>query len=81
MTKENEKMKNRFVGVITVTFPDGHVEKCLVKERIDKGKAHFIDTVREFGQLILNEVPKDSHVKLNYKGDFAREMHEHMRKR
>jgi len=32
-------MKNRFVGVITVTFPDGHVEKCKVKERAEKGKS------------------------------------------
>lgn len=72
-------MKNRFAGVIRVTFADGHVEKCVVKERVDKGKGHFLSLVSLYGQLILKEAPKDSHVKLNYKGDFAREIAEHIR--
>jgi hypothetical protein len=71
-------MKNRFVGEITVTFADGYVEECMVKERVDKGKQHFLDMVREYSQLILKEAPKDGHVKLNYKGDFAREIAECM---
>jgi len=71
-------LKNRFVGVIRVTFADGHVETCVVKERAKMGKQHFLSLVREFGQLILKEAPKDSHVKLNYRGDFAREMAEYM---
>lgn len=73
-------MRSRFVGVITVTFADGYVEKCLVKERVEKGKQHFINTISEWGQLILKEAPKDSHVKLNYRGDFVRQIAERMGK-
>lgn len=72
-------MKNRFVGMITVTFPDGFVEKCLIKERVDKGKEHFLSLVGEYGQRILQETPKGK-VKLTYKGDFARRLGESLRK-
>lgn len=64
-------MRNRLVGFITVAFEDGHVEKCVVKERAEKGKQHFLATVEECSRLILKEAPKNSHVKLKYKGDFA----------
>jgi len=65
----------RFLGIITVTFPDGYIEKCQVKERVDKGKEHFIKTVAEYATIILKHTPhhdKDlkGTVKLTYKGDF-----------
>jgi hypothetical protein len=72
-------MKSRFVGVITVRFPDDYVEKCLVKERADKGKEHFLKTVSEYADLILNATPKGN-VKLIYKGDFAPFIYDALRK-
>jgi len=70
-------MKNRFVGVITVTFPDGYVEKCLVRERADKGKEYFIKMVGHYATTILKDTPKHDkqlkgNVKLTYQGDLLR---------
>lgn len=72
-------MKNRFVGVIRVTFTDGHVETCVIKEKLAKGKGHFLNLVKEYGQTVLKQAPEGK-VKLNYRGDFAREMAEYMGK-
>jgi len=73
-------MKSRFAGVITVTFADGHVETCLIKERAEKGKQHFLNIASEYGQLILKVAPKGK-VKLNYKGDFAKAIADILRKK
>jgi len=78
--EEVEKMKNRFVGIITVTFPDGYIEKCVIKERVEKGKENFLNLVKEYGLLILEHAPKGK-VKLNYKGDFAKTIAEHLKER
>lgn len=66
-------MKNRFVGLITVTFPDDYVEECIVKERESKGDRHFMQQVVEYTQLILKQVP-EGHVNVKYRGDLAREI-------
>jgi len=66
-------MKNRFVGKITVIFPDGYIEECLVKERADKGRNHFIDVLQENVATILKQCP-DGNVKVTYQGDFSREI-------
>jgi len=66
-------MKNRFVGKITVTFPDGYVEECVVKERSDKGRDHFIDVLKENIAKILEGCPEGK-VKVGYRGDFSRQI-------
>lgn len=50
-------MKNRFVGELTVKFPDGYIEKCRIIEKQAKGKAHFIETVhRRFERILESAV-------------------------
>lgn len=68
-------MKNRFCGLITVIFPDGYVEECLVRERALKGQKHFINAVKENLQKILSQCEKGN-VKVKYNGDFAKELGE-----
>jgi len=72
-------MRNRFVGLITVTFPDGYIEECLVKERADKGSDHFIDVLKENIATILKQVP-DGKVKVTYRGDFSRQIQQGLEK-
>lgn len=67
-------MKNRFCGFITVTFPDGYVEECLVKERAEKGKKHFLDVLKENVQTILSKCEKGN-VNVKYRGDFVKEVY------
>jgi len=68
-------MKNRFAGEIVVTFSDGYVERCIVKERADKGGSYFLDSIKEKLQLILNQIESEKvngKVKVAYRGDLAR---------
>jgi len=74
-------MKNRFIGLITVIFPDGYVEDCIVKEKADKGRDHFIDVLKENVTKILEQCPDEENVKVKYKGDFAGEIHDGLFKR
>lgn len=76
------KMKNRFVGIITVTFPDGYVEKCLIRQKVNKGNKQFIDTVADFAKIIVSMIPQDQKGKVTfkYKGDFYQEMYEALKK-
>jgi hypothetical protein len=62
-----------------VQFPDGYVEKCLIKERADKGKEHFIKTVTESAKIILKNATS-GHVKLNYRGDLTPTIYELLKK-
>jgi hypothetical protein len=72
-------MKNRFIGKITVTFPDGYVEECVVKERSDKGRDHFIDVLKENIAKILEQSPEGK-VKVTYRGDFSRQIQDGLSK-
>lgn len=67
-------MKNRFVGLITVTFPDGYEEKCMVKEKAVKGEDHFMKAVKGNIVQILRSCG-EGNVKVNYKGDLARTLY------
>lgn len=67
-------MKNRFIGLITVTFPDGYVEQCTVKERADKGKKSFIDVLKKNLLTILAQCP-EGNVNVKYKGDLGKEVY------
>jgi len=75
-------MKNRFVGVITVTFPDGWTEKCVIKQKADKGKEQFLNTIADYGKTIISSIPKDQKGKVTfkYKGDFYKEIYEELKK-
>jgi len=75
-------MKNRFVGVITVTFPDGWTEKCVIKQKADKGKEQFLNTIADCGKIIIGSIPQDQKGKVTfkYKGDFYQEMYEELKK-
>lgn len=66
-------MKNRFVGVVAITFSDGYVEECVVKEKTAKGEEHFIKVISECALIILKQAPKGK-VKFNYHGDLAEEI-------
>ena len=68
------KVKNRFVGLVTVTFPDGYVEKCLVRERSSKGTAAFLQTVVESVRVILEAVQPRGRVKVTYRGSCSGEI-------
>jgi len=68
-------MKNRFVGIIKVTFPDGYEETCGVRERASKGEAHFINIVQQNMEEILAAI-ESGNVKVSYKGDFSRQIYE-----
>jgi hypothetical protein len=68
-------MKNRFVGLITVTFPDGYVEKCIIKAKAAKGSGNFVAAISGVTKTILKQVPK-GHVKVTYRGDLAPEINE-----
>jgi len=68
-------VKNRFVGIIKVTFPDGYEETCDVRERASKGGAHFINVVQQNLEAILSAI-ESGNVKVSYKGDFARSIYE-----
>lgn len=69
--------KTRFKGVITITFPDGAIEKCVIQERVSKGKHHFLNVVIESLKTILEQganIFKDSPDRLaevTYSGDFS----------
>jgi len=67
-------MKNRFIGLITVTFPDGYIEQCIVKEKVAKGEQHFIDVLKMNLSAILTGCPEGS-VNVKYKGDLARKVY------
>jgi len=75
-------MKNRFVGVITVTFPDGYVEKCFIRQKVTKGDKQFLHTVADFAKIIVSTIPKDQKGKVTfkYKGDFYKEIYEELKK-
>jgi len=75
-------MKSRFVGIITVTFPDGYVEKCFIRQKANKGKEEFFDTISEYGKIIMSSIPKDmkGKVTFKYQGDFYREIYELLKK-
>ncbi|VVB54741.1 Uncharacterised protein [uncultured archaeon] len=47
------QLKNRYVGDLTVKFPDGYTEKCRIREKTSKGAGHFIETVHLRFQNIL----------------------------
>jgi hypothetical protein len=66
-------MKTRFVGKITVLFPDGYIEKCLVKEKTHKGESHFLGVVKQNVLTILKSCPKGP-VKVTYNGDCAEQI-------
>jgi len=70
-------MKSRFVGIITVTFPDGYVEKCFIRQKASKGKSEFFNTISDYGKIIMSSIPKDmkGKVTFKYKGDFYREIY------
>jgi len=63
-------VKNRFVGILKVTFPDGYEEMCAVREKSSKGETHFIDTIQQNLQIILSNIERGN-VKVSYMGDFA----------
>lgn len=68
-------MTGRLKGLITLTFSDGYIEKCEIKERADKGMEHFISLFKDAViELMKDAEPGDIH--LNYKGDFATEIYE-----
>jgi len=71
-------MKSRFVGIITVTFPDGYVEKCFIKQKVSKGSQEFLHTVSDFAKIIVSTIPPNmkGKVTFKYKGDFYREIYE-----
>ncbi len=66
--------KNRFTGIIRATFSDGFIEVCHVKEKADKGKDHFIDTVCSYIKAIIEQVPATGTVDIQYAGAFSMEI-------
>jgi len=75
-------MKSRFVGIITVTFPDGYAEKCLIRQKTSKGKKQFLDTISDYGKIIVSSIPPDQKGKVTfkYKGDFYHQIYEELKK-
>jgi len=75
-------MKSRFVGIISVTFPDGYVKKCFIRQRASKGKGEFFNTVSQYGTIIMSSIPKNMKgtVTFKYKGDFYQEIYELLKK-
>lgn len=75
-------MKNRYVGIITVTFPDGYVERCLIRQKTNKGSQEFLSTIKEYTEKIFSEIPPDQkgRVTFKYKGDFYKEIYEHLQR-
>jgi len=71
-------MKNRFVGVILVIYPDGYEEKCFVKERKSKGKRHFMKVVSHSMLEIIFHSSKGGKVVVMYRGDFQEKLAEFM---
>ena len=72
------KMKNRFVGVIIVEYPDGYTEKCSIKERSDKGERNFLRVVAMAMVRILYSTASNGRAALYYKGDFKDKVGEWM---
>jgi len=68
-------VKNRFVGILKVTFPDGYDEICTVREKSSKGETHFIDTIQQNLQIILSNIERGN-VKVYYRGDFAKQIYD-----
>jgi len=75
-------MKNRFVGIITVTFPDGYTEKCLIRQKASKGSKEFLHTVSDFAKIIVSTIPPNQKGKVTfkYKGDYYQEIYETLKK-
>jgi len=75
-------MKTRFVGIITVTFPDGYIEKCFIRQKVSKGNKQFLNTISDYAKLIVSMIPQDQKGKVTfkYKGDFYQEMYEALKK-
>jgi len=74
-------LKNKFRGIITVVFPDGYTEKCLVTQRSKKGGALFLGTVVDYAEIMLSSIPKDlkGKVVFKYSGDFCEVIHRTLR--
>ena len=71
-------MKNRFVGVIIAKYPDGYIEKCLIKERSDKGERNFLHVIASAMVRMLYSTTSNGRATLYYKGDFKDEVGEWM---
>ena len=72
-------MKNRYIGLITVTFPDNYKEKCLIIQKQTKGSEHFLTQTKGALTIILKTIP-EGHVKVKYRGDFTQEIYKALEK-
>ena len=72
-------MKNRYIGLITVTFPDNYKEQCLIIQKQTKGSEHFLTQTKGALTIILKTIPK-GHVKVQYRGDFTKEIYKALKK-
>ena len=70
-------VSKRFEGILTVEWED-HVEVCHVKERT---REKFLERLNDARIEIFKYIPEGTHVKTNYRGDFAAGFAEKLRAR